>query len=100
MKFVKGISLYFIYPMIMLCSGFYGGVVSSHFFYPGEQLPGAGGLDVPSREPILGEPVELQENLDYGVAEELREEEELSVSEEELLREAAAASETLSADPE
>ncbi len=100
MKFVKGISLYFIYPMVMLCIGFYGGVVSSHFFYPGEQTPGAGENDVPSGEPILGEPVELQENLDYGVAEELREEEELSASEEELLREAAAASETLSADTE
>lgn len=101
MKFVKGISLYFIYPMMMLCIGFYGGVVSSHFFYPGEQAPGA---DAPSREPVVGDPVDVPGDLDYGVAEALREEnlraaKESFALEEELL-EAAAAAETLSADTE
>lgn len=100
MKFVKGISLYFIYPMIMLCIGFYGGVVSSHFFYPGEQSPGTGGTDVPSGEPIMGEPLEAPGDLDYEVAEALQEEKESFASEEELLLEAASAAETLSADTE
>lgn len=35
MKFVKGISLFFIYPMVMFGLGFYVGVESMHFFYPG-----------------------------------------------------------------
>ena len=35
MKFVKGISLFFIYPMVMFGIGFYVGVESMHFFYPG-----------------------------------------------------------------
>lgn len=100
MKFVKGISLYFIYPMMMLCIGFYGGVVSSHFFYPGEQTTGTGEADDPSREPVVGDPLEVPGNLDYGVAEALREEAESFALEEELLLEAAAASETLSADTE
>lgn len=38
MKFVKGISLFFIYPVFLLCLGFYAGVRSSHFLYPGERL--------------------------------------------------------------
>lgn len=37
MKFVKGISLFFIYPAVMLAVGFYAGVKCSHFFYPGDQ---------------------------------------------------------------
>ena len=36
-KFVKGIGLFFIYPVFLLCLGFYAGVRTSHFFYPGEQ---------------------------------------------------------------
>lgn len=34
MRIVKRISLFFIYPMIMLGVGFYAGVQSTHFFYP------------------------------------------------------------------
>jgi len=89
--------------MAMLCIGFYGGVVSSHFFYPGEQAPESSRVydDAPSRSPVIGEPVEVPENrLDYGVAEGLQEEEEILYPKEELLWEAAAASETLSADTE
>lgn len=37
MKFVKAISFFVIYPLIMLGIGFYAGVETSHFFYPGEQ---------------------------------------------------------------
>ncbi|MCM1025182.1 MAG: hypothetical protein NC432_02025 [Roseburia sp.] len=52
MKFVKGISLFFIYPVFLLCLGFYAGVRSSHFFYPGERLY----TEIPSLEsPILPE---------------------------------------------
>ena len=35
MKFVKGISLFFIYPLVMFGIGFYAGVECMHFFYPG-----------------------------------------------------------------
>ncbi len=102
MKFVKGISLYFIYPMAMLCIGFYGGVVSSHFFYPGEQVPESREIyDVPAPESEPGEPVEVPDTrLDYGVAESRQEGEDIFPAEEEMLTEAASASETLSADTE
>ena len=36
-KFVKGISLFFIYPVFLLTLGFYAGVKTTHYFYPGEQ---------------------------------------------------------------
>ncbi|MBE5883187.1 MAG: hypothetical protein E7291_02005 [Lachnospiraceae bacterium] len=36
MKIVKGISLFFIYPLIMFGIGFYAGVECMHFFYPGD----------------------------------------------------------------
>ena len=97
MKFIKGISLYFIYPMVMLGLGFYGGVVTSHFFYPGEQAPQSREeYETPLQSPIIGEPIEAP---GYGVAEVVQEEEVLYPNEE-LLLEAAAASETLSADTE
>lgn len=35
MKFVKGISLFFVYPVIMFGLGFYTGMECMHFFYPG-----------------------------------------------------------------
>lgn len=102
MKFVKGISLYFIYPMTMLGIGFYGGVVSSHFFYPGEQVPQDRVIyAAPSPDPIMGEPVDVPEDrLDYGVAEALKDETAAAFPDSELSLEAAAASETLSADTE
>ncbi|MCM1063390.1 MAG: hypothetical protein NC420_02780 [Eubacterium sp.] len=99
MKFVKGISLYFIYPMAMLCIGFYGGVLSSHFFYPGEQTHENGeAYEAPSQGGMTGETVEVPENLDYRAGNGLPE--ELVPPDEDLLLEAAAASETLSADTE
>lgn len=35
MKFVKRISLFFVYPLVMFGIGFYAGVECMHFFYPG-----------------------------------------------------------------
>lgn len=37
MKFVKGIGLFFVYPLVLFGLGFYAGVCATHFFYPGEQ---------------------------------------------------------------
>lgn len=37
MKFVKSISLFFLYPVVMLGIGFFAGVRATHFFYPGVQ---------------------------------------------------------------
>lgn len=36
MKVLKGISLFFVYPAAMLLLGFWGGVKTASFFYPGE----------------------------------------------------------------
>lgn len=36
MKYVKCISLFIVYPLLVLGIGFYAGVKSSHFFYPGD----------------------------------------------------------------
>ncbi len=36
MKFVKGISLFFVLPVVVFCIGIATGVWSSHFFYPGK----------------------------------------------------------------
>ncbi|MBQ7956156.1 MAG: hypothetical protein IJ282_10465 [Lachnospiraceae bacterium] len=38
MKFVKGISLFLIYPLVMFGMGVYCGVSSYRFFYPGENI--------------------------------------------------------------
>ncbi len=38
MKFVKGISLFLIYPLCMLGIGFYFGVEAVRFFYPGQNI--------------------------------------------------------------
>jgi len=44
MKVVKGISLFFLYPLVMFGLGMYAGVQTTHFFYPGA------GLEVQVRE--------------------------------------------------
>ena len=36
MKYVKSISLFIVYPLLVLGLGFYAGVRSAQFFYPGE----------------------------------------------------------------
>lgn len=38
MRFVKGISLFFIYPLIMLSIGFSAGVMTMDYFYPNNYL--------------------------------------------------------------
>lgn len=38
MKFVKGISLFFLYPLLTFGLGVYVGVQTTHFFYPGTSL--------------------------------------------------------------
>lgn len=102
MKFVKGISLFFIFPMTMMGIGFYFGVVSSHFFYPGEQVPGS--LNA-YEEPVESIPTESRAEtpagfLDYRAEETDPGDSSLSFAEQELVLEAAAASETLSVDTE
>ncbi len=95
MKFVKGISLFFIYPVFMLCIGFYAGVTFSDYFYPNR---GQEPFDQPenvtpaeqeeSPQGLQTEPEQSEyreEGLDFDVA---------SDGSGELL-EAAAASETL-----
>ena len=37
MKYVKSISLFIVYPLLVLALGFYAGVRSAQFFYPGEE---------------------------------------------------------------
>lgn len=103
MKFVKGISLYFIYPVLMLGIGFYAGVQSAHFFYPGEQTQRLyyepEHTDIPSseaseeQEPLLEQaPAEGDDCMDYETA--------YGTESHELIREAASASETLSVETE
>lgn len=36
MKVLKGIGLFFIYPLLMMAIGMYAGVSLAHFFYPGD----------------------------------------------------------------
>lgn len=93
MRIVKRISLFFIYPLVMLGVGFYAGVQSTHFFYPEQNYENRSftGPDSGS-EQDFEEPLE-QENLDvptdYGVAGE---------TEDEDAREVLANSETLCVD--
>lgn len=77
MKILKGISLFLIYPLLMLGVGFYTGVKASHFFYPGEQNfgeqnPGEMDLnstDDTSMEQQLLEPMQMTDDfLDYDMA--------------------------------
>ena len=42
MKFVKGIGLFFIYPLTMLTIGFYAGAETYRFFYPGVERHSGG----------------------------------------------------------
>ena len=78
-KFVKGISLFFVYPVVMLGIGFYAGVRTTHFFYPGEQTERLYYVPSENETPALedGNEPELPENtlqsmeecLDYEKAE-------------------------------
>ena len=75
MKLLKSISLFVLYPLCMLGLGFYAGVETARFFYPGELegnsvfLPD--GLPVVTPEPENmpeQEPVPVQDDrIDYGI---------------------------------
>lgn len=103
MKFVKGISLFFIYPMAMLGVGFYFGIVSSPFFYPREQILGDFSVQ---DEPLENISVDSRSEasadfMDYSKMEEsVPDEAEIPRAQQELVMEAASASETLSVDTE
>lgn len=102
MKFVKSISLFFVYPVTMLGVGIYFGVVSSHFFYPGEHVQGDSDVYEESSDGSVVEfPAEAAADyLSHADDESESKTATLSVSQQELVAEAAAASETLSADTE
>lgn len=103
-KFVKGISLFFIYPVFLLSLGFYAGVKTMHFFYPGEQSQriyyqppdgetpgqesGGGQEQTPVGQTALLEQENLQEGTGLNHAD--------AEQKEEISLEAAAANETLS----
>lgn len=93
MRIVKRISLFFIYPMVMLGVGFYAGVQSTHFFYPEQNyenrsLTGPDGGQGQDMTDFLEQ--ELQDvPTDYGIAGETEDEE---------AKEVLSNSETLCAD--
>lgn len=76
MKFVKGISLFFIYPCVMLGLGVYAGFVLDDYFYPGQVLreESTGSVEtqymavqVSSREEVLNADTEyVVEEYDTG----------------------------------
>lgn len=72
MKIVKRISLFIIYPLVMLGVGFYAGVQSTHFFYPEqyrESFPPAEPDDGQNQNVIdLLEQEPLDVPVDYGIA--------------------------------
>lgn len=87
MKFVKSISLFFVYPVAMFGIGFWLGVETSHFFYPGEKQEYQ--IQV-SREESTVQEFSVQEPTVQ----------ELSVQEPEHVTQAASLSETLCVDTE
>ena len=92
MKVVKGISLFVLYPLVMLGVGFFLGVQTMHFFYPGEQKKEIQELPV-------GQPYLVEES--FGAS---KESSEPTPPEKEMeekafpIKEASASGETLSAD--
>lgn len=93
MKVLKGISLFFVYPVVMLGIGFFAGVKMVHFFYPGEQKPQV--QEQPVQEPAV---IELD---DYSMAE--KEDEELTTeqsTEQQTVWNVSSSMETLNVDTE
>ncbi len=80
MKFVKGIGLFFVYPMVFLLIGFVAGVQCMHFFYPGEQVQQS---DFPDEE--LSAPIETDTDYDVALTETASGSETLSVETEYVL---------------
>lgn len=95
MKIVKGIGLFFIYPLFMLTLGFYAGVEAERYFYPAGQEKDAPVQEEhgKGRDEAQGPETEpSDEPTDYGIAEGL-------TGDGEVL-EAAAGRETLCVDTE
>lgn len=78
MKAVKSITLFIIFPSLMLTMGFWAGVRASRFFYPGELQPGT----IREQEKLSG-----TENEGKPAAEVSQREETLSVETEYVLKE-------------
>lgn len=77
MKFVKSISLFFLYPMLMFGIGFCAGVWGYHYFYPGknvqmqEETPLAGAKQ---KESAVSRVQEVQQEItEKNVAETIKE---------------------------
>ena len=96
MKFVKGISLFFVYPLVMFGLGFYTGVESMHFFYPGTS-----NVKEIKELPEENWPDQIVKNLEQESlkAEENKEAKDSEFNNE-LLAEASSSGETLSVDTE
>lgn len=60
MKLVKAVSLYLIWPVLLLGLGFYAGVETSHFFYPGEKNQGYMSEPVPEQADAAPAPENVQ----------------------------------------
>lgn len=93
MKFVKGISLFFVVPCIILAIGIWIGVEVTHFFYPGEQKH-----HTVSEEQIKQEetPPKTMINMQESAAGEYK----VSSEETEAVTEVSSNAETLSVDTE
>lgn len=94
MKIVKGIGLFFIYPLFMLTLGFYAGVEAERYFYPAGPEGGAQVQEEQGkvRDEAPGLEIGPSDVPDYGIAEGL-------TGDREVL-EAAAGRETLCVDTE
>ena len=92
MKFVKGISLFFIYPVVMFGIGFYAGVQLTHYFYPGEQQI-QNNVQEFDKDLLVSENESIQ-SKDYEYTQE-----PLNISEE-MVSEVSSSMETLSVDTE
>lgn len=93
MKVVKGISLFVLYPLVMLGVGFFLGVQTMHFFYPGEQQKEV--QELPVRQPYFVEEETAKEtkaNQEPVLSEEKTYEKSVKI------KEVSSAGETLSAD--
>lgn len=92
MKFVKGISLFFVVPSVILALGIWIGVEVTHFFYPGEQQP-----NVAKEEWVIRE---QERKVMPKIPEKETAEQAPIVEEQETVTEVSAKGETLSVDTE
>ena len=99
MKFVKSISLFFLYPMAMLGVGFYFGVVSSHFLYPNGRAPQGDPYEESAEDQMMESPEAVpDEMLDYKARSASHEDADMTDPGQESSLEASTPSDTLTAD--